>query len=96
MGTQERSPRLRYKTLSKIQEGAATAAVVGLSKTIDAFYEAEAGMRVGNAAQIVRAYSHQIAAIAKNIDRRAALNTLPPAPPTQAPPEPPMPRAVKS
>jgi len=86
---------VRGKT-SKIQEGAASAAIVGLSKAIDAFYEAEAGMRVGRAAHFVRAYSRQIAAIARNIERHAALDALPPAPPTEAPPEPPLPRAAKS
>ncbi len=71
--------------MSEIQEGAANAAIVGLSKVMDAFYEAEAGMRVGRAALLVRAYSFQVAAIANNIDRRAAQDAagadqLPPAP----------------
>lgn len=83
--------------MSEIQEGAATAAIVGLSKVIDAFYEAEAGMRVGQAAHIVRAYSCQIATIAKNIDRHAAHNAA--SAPVQLKPAPrptPTPRAVKS
>jgi hypothetical protein len=80
-----------FDIVSDIQEGAATAAIVGLSKAMDAFYEAEAGMRVGRAATLVRAYSFQIATIARSIDRRAAqdansLDQLPPAPRTTPPP----------
>ena len=79
------------KIVSEFQEGAATAAVVGLSKVIDAFYEAEAGMRVGDAACVVQAYSSQIADITKNIERRFAQDSapadcVPPAPRTTPPP----------